>query len=96
MELESVVLRRHRSWTCSDDTELNAIFEEELGPFAAMGEQKATQFFAHLAPCFEPDTAASYEALLAGWGRDVRERSGELTTSEVRSQETTLHPPDCY
>ena len=45
-----------------------------LGPLAAIGEQKATQLLAQLASRFDKDAGARYEALFAAWGGDVRER----------------------
>lgn len=63
-----------------------------LGPLTAIGEQKATQFFAKLATCFDPKAAAAYEDIFAAWGGDVRERSLDLQTGEVRPREITVTP----
>jgi hypothetical protein len=63
-----------------------------LGPLAAIGEQKATQFFAQLASRFDPDAAAAYEAIFTAWGGDVRERSVDLKTGELRPREITVDP----
>jgi len=78
---------RDRSWVWMRDAELNDLVAANLGPLAAIGEQKATQLFAQLAGRFEPETAAAYEALFAAWGGDVRERSVDLLTGEVRPRE---------
>lgn len=58
-----------------------------LGPLSAIGEQKATQFFARLAACFDPKVATAYEDIFSAWGGDVRERSLDLRTGEVRPRE---------
>lgn len=63
-----------------------------LGPLAAIGEQKATQFFAQLASRFDPAAAAAYEAIFTAWGGDVRERSVDLKTGEVRPREIAIEP----
>lgn len=63
-----------------------------LGPLAAIGEQKATQFLAHLASRFDPKAAATYEAIFTAWGGDVRERSVDLKTGKVRPREITVAP----
>lgn len=72
------------------DKELNKLMNENLGPLAAIGEQKATQFFAQLASRFEPEVAAAYEAIFTAWGGDVRERSVDLETGKVRPREVTV------
>ncbi|MBM3473973.1 MAG: hypothetical protein FJX75_11950 [Armatimonadetes bacterium] len=84
---------RDRDWAywVADDQLLNLI-DANLGPLSAIGEQKATQFLAQLASRFEPETAAAYEAIFTAWGGDVRERSVDLTTGEVRPREITLDP----
>ena len=64
-----------------------------LGPLAAIGEQKATQLFAQLASRFDKDAGAKYEAIFAAWGGDVRERSIDLATGEIRPREVTLPTP---
>jgi hypothetical protein len=85
-------LARDRSWVWMRDETLGQLVEANLGPLAAIGEQKATQLFAQLAGCFEPETAATYEALFAAWGGDVRERSVDLLTGEVRPREIDVDP----
>jgi hypothetical protein len=76
------------------DKELNKLMNENLGPLAAIGEQKATQFFAQLASRFEPKVAAAYEAIFTAWGGDVRERSVDLATGKVRPREITIEPKE--
>ena len=72
------------------DKELNKLMNENLGPLSAIGEQKATQFFAQLASGFDPKAAAAYEAIFTSWGGDVRERSIDLKTGKVRPREITV------
>lgn len=83
--------RHHMGWFGAD-IELNKLINENLGPLAAIGEQKATQFFAQLASRFEPEAAAAYEAIFTAWGGDVRERSVDLVTGKVRPREITVGP----
>ena len=64
-----------------------------LGPLAAIGEQKATQLFAQLASLFDKDAGANYEAIFKAWGGDVREQSIDLDSGEVRPREVTLPTP---
>ena len=63
---------------------------ENLGVLSAIGEQKATQFLAHLAGRFASDTAAGYETIFKAWGGDVREHVIDLTTGKVRPRELTV------
>jgi hypothetical protein len=82
---------RDRDWASwTGDAELRELINANLGPLSAIGEQKATQFLAQLAARFEPETAAAYEAIFTAWGGDVRERSLDLTTGEIRPREITL------
>ena len=82
--------RHFIGWFVGTDIQLHQLINENLGPVAAIGEQKATQFFAQLASCFEPETAAAYEAIFTAWGGDVRERSVDLATGKVRPREITV------
>ena len=75
-----------------NDEALRELAHSNLGPLAAIGEQKATQLFAQLASLFNPDAAATYEAIFAAWGGDVRERSVDLATGKVRPREISLDP----
>ena len=70
--------------------EMMKLLMENLGPLAAIGEQKATQFFARLASQFDPSAAAAYEAIFSAWGGDVRERSVDLDTGRLRPREYTV------
>ena len=72
------------------DKELHQLMNGNLGPVAAIGEQKATQYFAQIASRFEPETTAAYEAIFTAWGGDVRERSVDLATGKVRPREITV------
>jgi hypothetical protein len=74
------------------DAELNELSNANLGPLSAIGEQKATQFFAQLAGKFEPGTAASYEAIFQAWGGDVRERSVDIDSGQIRPREISVGP----
>lgn len=71
--------------------ELRELMNANLGPLSAIGEQKATQFFAQLASRFEPEAAAAYEAIFTAWGGDIRERSVDLKTGKVRPREITVN-----
>jgi hypothetical protein len=77
-------------WYWSGDKELNELMNANLGPLAAIGEQKATQFFAQLAGRFDTKAAATYETIFSAWGGDVRERSVDLKTGAVRPREITV------
>jgi hypothetical protein len=61
-----------------------------LGALRAIGEQRATQFFAQLASRFDPDAAASYEAIFEAWGGSVRERAVDLRTGAVRPRQVVI------
>ena len=63
-----------------------------LGMLAAIGEQKATQFFAQLAGKFDAKAGATYEAIFSAWGGDVKEQAVDLTTGKVRPREITIDP----
>ncbi|MHC4334238.1 MAG: hypothetical protein ACYSUV_10880, partial [Planctomycetota bacterium] len=82
--------RDRMGWIWSRDKELNELMNANLGPLAAIGEQKATQFFAQLAGRFDPKAAATYETIFSAWGGDVRERSVDLKTGTVRPREITV------
>ncbi len=71
--------------------ELRELMNANLGPLSAIGEQKATQFFAQIASRFEPKVAAAYEAIFTAWGGDIRERSVDLKTGKVRPREITVN-----
>jgi len=78
---------RNRTGLWGINIEFHKLINENLGPVAAIGEQKATQFFAQLASRFDPEAAAAYEAIFTAWGGDVRERSVDLKTGKVRPRE---------
>jgi hypothetical protein len=65
--------------------------DSNLGPLSAIGEQKATQFFARVASCFDAEAGAAYESIFTAWGGDVRERSVDLETGKVRPREVTVN-----
>jgi hypothetical protein len=71
------------------DNDLRSIARENLSILGAIGEQKATQFFAQLASRFDPDAGSGYEAVFGAWGGDVRERSVDLRTGKVRPREVS-------
>ncbi|MBN2476998.1 MAG: hypothetical protein JXB62_20490 [Pirellulales bacterium] len=79
--------RWDHGWMLRDDKTAGELLQANLGPLAAIGEQKATQFFAQLAGRFDPRVASSYESIFAAWGGDVRERSVDLGTGAVRPRE---------
>ena len=66
--------------------------DQNMGPLGAIGEQKATQYFAKLAACFDPEVATAYESIFTAWGGDVRERSVDLKTGDIRPREITVDP----
>jgi hypothetical protein len=72
--------------------ELSQLAYANLGRLAAIGEQKTTQLFAELASRFDPSVKPAYEAIFAAWGGDVRERSVDLRTGQVRPRELSLDP----
>jgi hypothetical protein len=72
---------------------LQALKLANLGPFSAIGEQKATQLFAQLASHFDRRVGAAYESIFTAWGGDVREQSIDLETGKIRPRELTLAPP---
>ena len=81
--------RHYTGWFVTD-IQFHQLINGNLGPLAAIGEQKATQFFAQLASRFEPKAAAAYETIFTAWGGDVRERSVDLETGKVRPREITV------
>lgn len=74
----------------SADETLRDLPFANLGPLSAIGEQKATQFFAQLASKFDPKAASTYESIFESWGGDVRERSVDLRTGKVRPREYSV------
>ncbi|MBN2137688.1 MAG: hypothetical protein JW720_07770 [Sedimentisphaerales bacterium] len=70
-----------------NDAGLNKVVNENIGALSAIGEQKATQFFARLASCFDAGAGASYEQIFSAWGGDVREKSVDMSTGKVRPRE---------
>jgi hypothetical protein len=68
----------------------NELKNSNLGPLAAIGEQKATQLLAQLASRFDPKAASVYESIFSAWGGDVRERSLDLVTGQLRPREVAL------
>jgi len=72
--------------------ELGQLAYANLGRLAAIGEQKTTQLFAELASRFDPSVKPAYEAIFTAWGGDVRERSVDLQTGQVRPRELSLDP----
>ena len=75
-----------------DTGELGRLAYSNLGRLSAIGEQKATQLFAELAARFDPGIRTAYETLFAAWGGDIRERSVDLKTGEIRPREITIDP----
>ena len=79
--------RENVNWHVPTDS-----ISRNLGPLAAIGEQKVTQLFAVLAARFDPEAAASYESIFTAWGGDVRERSVDLKTGALRPREISVTP----
>jgi len=82
--------RAHSWWGSSK--EMRALLTENLGLLSAIGEQKATQFFAQLATQFDPKAAAAYEAIFKAWGGDVREHAVDMKTGKLRPREIVVDP----
>jgi len=82
--------RHHIDWGFPRDEELRNLANANLGPLGAIGEQKATQFFAQLASLFDPKAAAAYETIFTAWGGDVRELAVDLETGKLRPREITV------
>lgn len=82
--------RDRLAWGYVRDGKLNELMNANIGPLTAIGEQKATQFFAQIASRFDPEAAAAYESIFTAWGGDVRERSVDLKTGKVRPREVTV------
>lgn len=85
--------RWHGPWLArsSGDAKSYELLLANLGPLAAIGEQKATQMFARLAGCFDPESAGTYESIFEAWGGDVRSRSVDLATGKLRPREIELN-----
>ncbi len=75
-----------------DAGEMSRLAYLNMGRLAAIGEQKTTQLFAELASRFDPTVKPTYESIFAAWGGDVRERSVDLATGQVRPREISLDP----
>lgn len=60
-----------------------------LGPLTAIGPEKATQLFAELATQFDPSVRATYEAIFAAWGGDIRQQAIDLPTGAVRPRQNS-------
>ncbi len=80
-------------WGLWNPNELDRIKQANLGPLAAIGEQKATQLFAQLAARFDKDAGTAYEAIFSAWGGDVRERAVDIETGQLRPRELELPAP---
>jgi hypothetical protein len=84
--------RWHHPYDLRSDKEAAELVPANLGVLAAIGEQKATQMLARLAAQFDRSAAPMYEEIFAAWGGEVRERSVDLTTGEIRPREITAPP----
>jgi len=74
--------------------DLHKLTYGNIGPLSAIGEQKATQFFAQLATCFDKDAGAAYEKIFTAWGGDVRERSIDMTSGKIRPRKLDIKKKD--
>jgi len=79
--------RWHHLSVAAGDREANELLSANLGPLSAIGEQKATQFFAQLAGRLDEGSAATYEAIFQAWGGDVRQRAVDIETGRVRPRQ---------
>jgi len=82
--------RMYFHYPAFDAAKMKEVLKSNLGPLSAIGEQKATQFFAQLASKFDKEAAGTYEAIFAAWGGDVKERSVDLNTGKVRPRELSI------
>jgi hypothetical protein len=71
----------------------SSLMRANLGPLSAIGEQKATQFFAQIASRFDKNAAEAYESIFSAWGGDVRDRSVDLDSGKVRLREIDIKDP---
>lgn len=85
-----------RAWGLfgSGPAELHNITYGNLGPLAAIGEQKATQLFAQLATGFDKDAGSAYEKIFTAWGGDVRERVVDMNSGKVRPRKLDINKND--
>jgi hypothetical protein len=81
-----------RDWMTYGDQELKNLARSNLGPLVAIGDQKATQFFAALASKFDPEALHTYESIFTSWGGDVRERSVDMKKGQVRPRIISVEP----
>ncbi|MBN2577915.1 MAG: hypothetical protein JXB10_02910 [Pirellulales bacterium] len=84
--------RWYYSWPHGGNSE--ELLHGNLGVLSAIGEQKATQLFAQLAGRFDKDAAAAYEQIFTAWGGDVRERSIDLSSGQIRPRELETKKAD--
>ncbi len=77
-----------------NNTDLIDIVPANLGPLAAIGELKATQFLAHLAGLFGHREHTGYEDLFKAWGGDVRELALDMGTGAIRPRVFSLNEAD--
>jgi hypothetical protein len=82
------------SWNTSMPGNDADIISRNLGPLALIGEQKATQFLAQLASCFDKKAGVGYERIFTAWGGNTQERSVDLKTGKVRPRRFTAGPGD--
>ncbi len=66
------------------------LLQGNLGPLAAIGEQKATQVFAQLCRKLAPTAAGAYEKIFEAWGGDVRTHALDVKTRKRRPRELEL------
>jgi len=83
-----------RTFLWTRDTELNKLISQNIGPLGAIGEQKATQFFAQLASCFDKNAFIAYEEIFKAWGGDVRDMAVDFKTGQMRPRELTIKKTD--
>jgi hypothetical protein len=77
-----------------ENNSIRELLYANMGPLAAIGEQKTTQFFAQLAAQFDKQAAATYEGIFSAWGGDVRERSIDLDSGKIRPREIEVKKGD--
>lgn len=72
------------------DAGLRYLQHANIAELRAIGEQKATQFFAQLANNFDKQSVQRYENIFKAWGGIVQERSIDLLTGTIRPREMSM------
>jgi len=85
---------RENGWWWRLDQSDAAIVSGNLGVLGAIGEQKATQYLAHLAGCFDPAVATQYEDIFHAWGGNITDLAFDIATGKVRPRKFDIADKD--